>query len=169
MKQIILVAIMLALISCNPLRKMQRTEKTDSVTVDKSVISKSDNQILTGETNFVQTVIEFYHPIQLADPSVPKETPINPKHSAEEILPEALTYSHPPIKRIIRTEVSNNTEISETSDSLVSRDFQTGVISEISDKVVEKPPSSVITIRWIVIGIGCLLALFLVIKFRFFK
>lgn len=160
---------MLTMTSCNPLRRMQRTEKTDSSTVDKSIISKSDNKILSGETNFVQTVIEFHHPIHVAKPETPEEHTAEQKEFIDGLLTEATTYNHPPIKRIIRTEVSSNTEISETSDSLVNRDFQNGVISEISEKVVEKPPSSVIAIRWIVIGIGCLLALFLVIKIRFFK
>lgn len=167
MKNIIIAILILSMSSCNPLRRVQRTEKTDSLTIDKSIISKSEKTILTGESNFVQTVIEFYPPSQLTDRSVP-ETP-NEKQPTEEILSETLSISHPPIKRIIRTEVSQNTEISDTKDSVAHRDLQTGVVSELSEKVVEKPPPSVISLRWIVIGIGCLLALFIFIKFRFFK
>ncbi|MDL2319810.1 hypothetical protein LJC45_01615 [Alistipes sp. OttesenSCG-928-B03] len=177
---VILLLTVLLLTACNPLRRVQRNQKADSTTVDRSEIQKIVTDILKESGSFRQTVVEFYPPMNPglepsdygdSNPAPPvvlePSAPDIPKQSAERTEPPAVTP--PAVKRIVRTEINTESERTTTTDSMAHNDIHTTTHSELSDKVVEKPPATVTAIKWIVVGLVALLLIILILKFSKIK
>ena len=155
---------LLLTVSCNPLKRMQRTEKTETKLVDRSEIQKIVSEMLRQQGNMTQTVIEFYPAVDL--PQLPTREDEKQKPNMEEIVSEPLVIKPPPVRRIVRTEISTNTERRTTTDSTAHRNIDTVIRNELADEVVEKPPSSVMVIRCIVAGLTLALVIIILLKFR---
>ncbi len=156
--KILLLAVLL-LAACSPLRRTQRNQKADSTATDRSEIRKAVTDILRESGTFSQTVVEFYPPQPGADA-------VRPEPSAET--PTVPATPAPAVKRIVRTDITASKEQTTTVDSVARNDIAVHVKSDISDKVVEKPPAGVSAIKWVAVGLVALLLLFLLIKFRRF-
>ena len=155
---------LLLTVSCNPLKRAQRAGRTDAKSVDKSEIQKIGSEMLRQQSNMTQTVIEFYPPVE--PPQHPAPDDEKQKPSKDEVMPEPLVIKPPPVRRIVRTEVSTNTDKQTTTDSTAHRNIDTVIRNELADEVVEKPPSSVIAIRWIVAGLALVMVIIILLKFR---
>lgn len=184
MKKISVILLLAALLltACNPLRRVQRNQKADSTTVDRSEIQKIVTDIIRESGTLSQTIIEYYPPIIqeqsdgrvsifpeknviIVQPDFPASDSLN--QPAEHAVP--LTITPPAVKRIIKTEISTASERVTTTDSVARSDIHTTAHSELEEKVVEKPPSSVLAIKWIAIGLIALLLLILILKFSKFR
>lgn len=165
---IFLLAVLL-FTACNPLRRVQRNQKADSTTVDQSEIRKVVTDILRESGAFSQTIIEYYPPgVMVMPPDQPEPyvpLPVDLQATATE--PPSVTP--PVIKRVVHTEIKTEAERTTTTDSLANNDIHTTIHSELSDKVVEKPPATVTAIKWIVVGLVALLLLILILKFSKIK
>lgn len=160
----ILLLSLLLLAGCNPLRRMQSNQKVDSTTVDRSEIHKIVTDILRESGTLSQTVVEFYPP---GNTPPPAERPEPPGDKA--ILAEPTTVTPPAIRRIVKTEISTESERTITTDSTANNDIRTVAHSELSDKVVEKPPATVQAIKWIAVGLVALLLVIVILKFSKIK
>ena len=159
----------LLLTACNPLRKIQRNQKADSTIVDRSEIRKVVTDILHESGTLTQTVVEFYTPnvTRLEGNKDPEPLVDN----VDVALP-AITQSKtqlPAIKRVVRTEITTEVEKASTTDSLAHNDIKTQTYSELSEKVVEKPPAGVMTVKWIAVGLVALLLIIVILKFSKIK
>ena len=155
--RLLLLSVLLPIIctSCHTLRKIQSSRHTDSVAVDHSDIHKTVTEVAKEQGTIVQTIVEYYPPVAVAptEPSAPAP---------------ATTTRPPAIKRIIHTEIATGREQAITTDSTVHNDIATHVETATSDKIVEKPPASTLTVKWVAIGLIALLMIFILIKFRRF-
>ena len=168
---IILLLAVVLLSACSPLRKAQRTQKADSATLDRSEIRKAVTDILRESGTLSQTVVEFYPPPAIpsadkptADSSVPAA--VNPDAGLAARQPPTPA---PAIKRIVRTEINTEAERITSTDSAAHNDIRATVRSELEDKVAEKPPSSVMAIKWIAAGLIALLLIIVILKFSGIK
>lgn len=168
---LILLLSLLLLAGCHPLRKAQSNQKVDSATVDRSEIHKIVTDILRESGSLSQTVIEFYPPT-VAPPAGNKDPDESaPATGNDTALPgtESPKPSSPAIKRIVRTEINTESERTTTTDSTANNNIRSELHNELSEKMVEKPPSSVIAIKWIAIGLIALLLILVILKFTRFK
>ena len=156
----ILLLSVLLLAGCNPLRRLQSNQKVDSTTIDRSEIRKVVTDILHETGSLSQTIIEFYPPENTAPPADRPEPPPGIQATAVE----PLQATPPAVKRIVRTEINTQAERTTTTDSLANNDIRTQMHSRLSDKVVEKPPSSVMTVKWIAVGLVALLLIIVILK-----
>lgn len=147
-----LLILAVLLTACSPLKRVQRSEKIDSVVVDKSVTEQHTENTYKGEGTLVQTVIEFYRPME-SELSLDK-----PK------MPVAANPSKQPVKRIVVTKIEAKAEAKELRDSTVRNDIHTTVEQNTAEKVVEKPPVAVAWIKWAAIALGVILLIIIVIK-----
>jgi len=168
---ILLLAVLL-LTACNPLRKIQRNQKADSTIVDRSEIRKVVTDILHESGTLTQTVVEFYPPNAGSEPRIltgsepMSPTPVGPDVKGFIIPTQAPA---PAVKRVVRTEITAESEKTTTTDSLAHNDIRTQAHSELSEKVVEKPPAGVMTVKWIAVGLVALLLIIVILKFSKIK
>lgn len=160
---ILLLAVFL-LTACNPLRRVQRNQKADSTTVDRSEIQKIVTDILKESGSLSQTVIEFYPPVVHIPPIGNPEPDNSVPADIQAIAAEPVAVTPPAVKRIVQTDIRTEAERTTTTDSMSRNDIHTTVHSELSDKVVEKPPATVAAIKWIGIGLVALLLLIVILK-----
>lgn len=165
---VILLLAVLLLTACNPLRRVQRNQKADSTVVDRSEVQKIVTDILKESGSFSQTVVEFYPPVVLPPAGNPEPDKSMPA-DIQAIVAEQPTVTPPAIKRIVKTEIRTEAERTTTTDSMAHNDIHTTTHSELSDKVVEKPPATVTAIKWIVVGLVALLLIILTLKFSKIK
>lgn len=158
---------LLVLTSCNPLRKVQRTEKVDTAITDRSEIHKIVNEVIREQGKFLQTIIEFYPPV--ITPVVPEPRDIDGGGELSQALPSTSPQAPPdqPVKRIITTEISHERDHRIDVDSTAHNDIQSTAHTDVVEKINEKPPPSVMWIKWVAIALLALLGL--VILFKFFR
>lgn len=142
-----ILLLLLLLCSCSPLKKLQRSVKTDSVTVDRSIIEQHSETQYRDEGILTQTIIEFYPPSDSVAVELPK-----------------LKFTLP-IKRIVQTKLETKTEASQVKDSTVRADITTKTTAQTTEKVDEKPPAAVSWIKWVAIALGSTLLIIIIIKF----
>ncbi|CDN30244.1 hypothetical protein BN938_0137 [Mucinivorans hirudinis] len=152
MKNLLLI-IMAILCSCSPLKHVKRSEKIDSVAVDRSVAQQHTESTYRGEGVLTQTVVEFYHPMEV-------EVPID-----KPIIPTTTDPVKQPVKRIIVTKIEAKAEAQQIKDSTVQNNIEVALTRESAEKVVEKPPAAVSWIKWAAIALGIILLIILAIKF----
>lgn len=162
----ILLRAVLLLAGCNPLRKIQRNQKADSTIVDRSEIRKVVTDILKESGTLTQTLVEFYPPVVLPPEGNRDQQPGSDEAAALPATEQQANSSPPAIKRIVHTEIAAQAERTTTTDSTAHNDIRSNIRSELSDEVVEKPPSSVSAIRWIAIGLVALLLIIVALKIR---
>ena len=156
----ILLLSVLLLAGCNPLHRLQSNQKVDSTTIDRSEIRKVVTDILRESGSLSQTIIEFYPPENAAPPADRPE----PLPGIQAVAVEPSQATPPAVKRVVRTEINTQAERTTTTDSTAHNDIRTQMHSRLSDKVVEKPPSSVMAIKWIVVGLVALLLIIVILK-----
>lgn len=139
---------LLLLCSCSPLKKMQRSEKKDSVVIDKTVTELVRNEVEKQIGSLSQTIVEFYPP---------QELPIIVARDSTK--PVAV-----PIKRIIHTEINTQSDKLTVTDSIVQQNIQTQVKTDATEQIVEKPPAAVSWIKWATIALIVILIILIVIK-----
>ena len=163
---------MLLLTACNPLRKIQRNHKADSTVVDRSEIRKVVTDILHESGTLTQTVVEFYPPNAGSEPrTLIGFEPMSPTPVGPDVK-EPITPTQDPapaVKRIVRTDITASKELKTTTDSLAHNDIRTQANSELSEKVVEKPPAGVMTVKWTAVGLVALLLIIVILKFSKIK
>ena len=84
----------------------------------------------------------------------------------EPLRVQTITQTAPAVWRIVRTEIAADAERLTATDSTVRNDIHTRRQSEQVDEVVEKPPSSVMAVKWIAVGLIALFLLLLILKFK---
>ncbi|WP_158228493.1 hypothetical protein [Parabacteroides provencensis] len=147
---------LLLLCSCSPLKRIQRSEKKDSVVVDKTVTELIRNEVERQIGSLSQTIVEFYPP---------QEFPIIDKPQEVKIRSDSTVAISPlPIKRIIRTEINTQSDKSSVTDSIVHQNIQTQVKTDVAEQIVEKPPAAVSWIKWAAIALVVILIILIVIK-----
>lgn len=171
---ILLLLAVLLLTACNPLRRVQRNQKADSTVVDQSEIRKVVTDILRESGAFTQTIVEFYPPVNPGlDPAAgnrqPKQPVQNSGNDVALLAAEQPNPTPPAIKRIVHTEITAESERTTTTDSLAHNDIHTQAHSELSEKVVEKPPAGTMTVKWIAVGLVALLLIIVILKFSKIK
>jgi hypothetical protein len=181
---LLLLLPILLLAACSPLRRTQRHRQVDSTAVDRTEIRKAVHDILRESGTLSQTVVEFYQPVAAPTVILPPATP--PKRGKDELRPappdgkldvdggaalppeanitEPPKPQHPPVKRIVRTEIATERERKTATDSTAHNNIRTEVQSELSDKVTEKPPAVTATIKWIAIALVAIAAIVLLLK-----
>ena len=149
-KTILLLALMLFVAACSPLRKTQRHSITDSTSLDRSEIRKAITDVLHEWGMLSQTVVEFYPPTitpsaELPEPqsAIPDSIFADPPRQRE-----APPATAPAVRRIVRTEIAADAERLTTTDSTVRNDIHVRRQGEQKEKVVEKPPPSVMAGKW---------------------
>jgi hypothetical protein len=162
---LLLTALLIA--ACSPLRQTQRNQKRDSTTLDRSEIRKVVHDILRESGTLSQTVVEFYPPtntLSFAPQVVPPATDSGAALPQVADIVETPKTPAPSVKRIIHTEIASEREQQTTTDSMAHNNIHTEVQSELSDKVVEKPPAATSTLKWIAIALVAIAAIILLIK-----
>lgn len=170
-KTILLLVLMLLAAACSPLRKTQRHSTTDSTSLDRSEIRKAITDILHEWGTLSQTVVEFYPPTitppaellkpQSAIPdSIFADTP-----RQREVSPATAQA----VRRIVRTEIAADAERLTTTDSTVRNDIHVQRQGEQKEKTVEKPPPSVMAVKWIAVGLIALFLLLLILKIKILR
>lgn len=151
--------------SCNPLRKAQRTEKVDATVTDRSEIRKIVNEAIREQGKLVQTVIEFYPPA--ITPAAPEPRDIDDGGELSPAIPSTSPQAPPdqPVKRIITTEITHERDHRIDADSTAHNDIQSTAHTDVVEKINEKPPPSVMWIKWVAIGLLAVLGLFVFFKF----
>ena len=163
-KTILLLVLMLFASACSPLRKTQRHRVMDSTSLDRSEIRKAVTDVLHEWGTLSQTIVEFY------PPSVVQPTGI-PKPSVPDTAQVARAPQEPPapaqaVRRIVRTEIATETERLTRADSMAQNDIHTRRQSAMDEDVAEKPPPSVMAVKWIAVGLVSLFLLLLILKFK---
>lgn len=150
MRWLLFLAVMIT--ACSPLKRMQRSEKVNSVVVDKSIAQQHIENRYKGEGVLTQTVIEFYHPMEVALPTE---------------LPKVPTTADPPkqpVKRIITTKIEAKAEATQIKDSTSHTDREVAITKDTAEKVVEKPPAAVSWIKWAAVALGIILLILIILK-----
>ena len=75
----------------------------------------------------------------------------------------------PAVRRIVRTEIAADVERLTTTDSTVRNDIHVTHQGEQKEKVVEKPPPSVMAVKWIAVGLIALFLLLLILKIKILR
>lgn len=147
---------LLLLCSCSPLKRIQRSEKTDSVVVDKTVTELVRNEVEKQIGSLSQVIVEFYPPQELPIISKSQEVRIRSDSTVSVI--------SPPIKRIIHTEINTQSDKSSVTDSIVHQNIQTQVKTDATEQIAEKPPAAISWIKWTAIALIVILIILIVIK-----
>lgn len=151
MRWILLFIVLLS--ACSPLKRIQRSEKKDSVVVDKTVTELVRTEIEKQIGSLSQTVVEFYPPQEL--PIIISPTPKNYDDSTKFVVP---------IKRIVHTEINTQSDKSTVIDSTIHQNIQTQVKTDVAEQIAEKPPAAVSWIKWAAISLFVILIILIVIK-----
>lgn len=146
MRWILLFIVLLS--ACSPLKRIQRSEKKDSVVVDKTVKELVRTEIEKQIGSLSQTIVEFYPPQEL------------PVIVARDSTKPVVT----PVKRIIRTEINTQSDKSTVIDSIVHQDVSTQVKTDATEQIAEKPPAAVSWMKWAAISLIVILIILIVIK-----
>lgn len=167
-KTILLLALMLFVAACSPLRKTQRHSITDSTSLDRSEIRKAVTDMLHEWGTLSQTVVEFYPPTITPPAELPEPQSAIPDSIFADTprQREAPPATAPAVRRIVRTEIAADAERLTTTDSTVRNDIHVRRQGEQKEKVVEKPPPSVMAVKWIAVGLIALFLLLLILKFK---
>lgn len=146
MRWILLFIVLLS--ACSPLKRIQRSEKKDSVVVDKTVTELVRTEVEKQIGSLSQTIVEFYPP---------QEFPvIVARDSTKPVVA--------PVKRIVRTEINTQSDKSAVTDSIVHQDVNTQVKTDTTEQIAEKPPAAVSWIKWVAIALIVILIILIVIK-----
>lgn len=146
MRWILLFIVLLS--ACSPLKRIQRSEKKDSVVVDKTVTELVRTEVEKQIGSLSQTIVEFYPPQELPV--------IVARDSTKPVVA--------PVKRIVRTEINAQSDKSAVTDSIVHQNIETQVKTNIAEQIAEKPPAAVSWIKWAVIALVVILIILIVIK-----
>lgn len=146
---------LLLLCSCSPLKQIQRSEKKDSVVVDKTVTELVRNEVEKQIVSLSQTIVEFYPRQELPTISIPDH-----KDHSDSLSPKVVA----PIKRIVRTEINTQSNRATTTDSTVHQNIETHVKTDLAEQIAEKPPAAVSWIKWVAIALVVILIILIVIK-----
>lgn len=170
-KTILLLALMLLAAACSPLRKTQRHSTTDSTSLDRSEIRKAITDVLYEWGTLSQTVVEFYPPTISPPAELPEPLSAIPDSIFADTprQREAPPVTAPAVRRIVRTEIASDVERLTTRDSTVRNDIHVRHHSEQKEKVVEKPPPSVMAVKWIAVGLIALFLLLLILKIKILR
>lgn len=147
---------LLLLCSCSPLKRIQRSEKTDSVVVDKTVTELVRNEVEKQIVSLSQTIVEFYPPQELPIIGKPQEVKIRSDSTKSTVVV--------PIKRIIHTDIKTQSNKSTVTDSIVQENIQTQVKTDATEQIAEKPPAAVSWIKWAAIALIVILIILTIIK-----
>lgn len=146
MRWILLFIVLLS--ACSPLKRIHRSEKKDSVVVDKTVTELVRTEVEKQIGSLSQTIVEFYPP---------QEFPvIVARDSTKPVVA--------PVKRIVRTEINTQSDKSAVTDSTVHQNIQTQVKTAVAEQIAEKPPAAVLWIKWVAIALIVILIILIVIK-----
>lgn len=137
MRWILLFIVLLS--ACSPLKRVQRSEKKDSVVIDRTVTELVRNEVERQIGSLSQTIVEFYPPQELPAISITDR-----KVHSDSVSPKVVA----PIKRIVRTEINTQSDKSSVTDSIVHQNIQTQVKTDVAEQIVEKPPAAVSWIKW---------------------
>ena len=170
-KTILLLVLMLLVVACSPLRKTQRHSITDSTSLDRSDIHKAVIDVLHEWGKLSQTVVEFYPPTITppAELSEPQSAIPDSIFADTPRQREALPATAPAVRRIVRTEIAADAERLTIIDSTVRNDIHVRQQGEQKEKAVEKPPPSVMVVKWIAVGLIALFLLLLILKFKILR
>lgn len=152
MRWILLFIVLLS--ACSPLKQVQRSEKKDSVVVDKTVTELVKTEIEKQIGSLSQTIVEFYPPQEL--PIIISPTPKNYDDSTK--------FVAVPIKRIVHTEINTQSDKSTVIDSIVQQNVETQVKTDVAEQIAEKPPAVVSWMKWAAIALVVILIILIVIK-----
>ncbi|WP_143813343.1 hypothetical protein [Parabacteroides provencensis] len=153
MRWILLFIVLLS--ACSPLKRIQRSEKKDSVVIDKTVTELVRNEVEKQIGSLSQTVVEFYPPQELPTINIP-----SPKVQSDSVNPKVVA----PIKRIVRTEINTQSDKSTVTDSTVHQNIQAQVKTDVVEQIAEKPPAVVSWMKWAAIALIVILIILIVIK-----
>lgn len=170
-KTILLLALMLLAAACSPLRKTQCHSITDSTSLDRSEIRKAITDMLHEWGTLSQTVVEFYPPMITPLAELPEPLSAIPDSIFADMprQREAPPVTVPAVRRIVRTEIAADVERLTTTDSTVRNDIHVRHQGEQKEKVVEKPPPSVMAVKWIAVGLIALFLLLLILKIKILR
>lgn len=146
MRWILLFIVLLS--ACSPLKRIQRSEKKDSVVVDKTVTELVRTEVEKQIGSLSQTIVEFYPP---------QELPVI-------VIGDSTKPVVTPVKRIVRTEINTQSDKSTITDSIVHQDVNTQVKTDATEQIAEKPPVAVSWIKWAAIALIVILIILIVIK-----
>lgn len=146
MRWILLFIVLLS--ACSPLKRIQRSEKKDSVVVDKTVTELVRTEIEKQIGSLSQAIVEFYPPQELPV--------IVARNSTKPVVT--------PVKRIVRTEINTQSDKFTVTDSIVHQDVNTQVKTDATEQIAEKPPVAVSWIKWVAIFLIVILIILIVIK-----
>ena len=153
MRWILLFIVLLS--ACSPLKRIQRSETKDSAVIDKTVTELVRNEVEKQIGSLSQTIVEFYPPLELPAISIPDR-----KVHSDSLSPKVVA----PIKRIIRTEINTQSDKLTITDSTVRQNIQTQVKTDLTERIVEKPPAAISWIKWVAIALVVILIILIVIK-----
>ena len=151
MRWLLILAVMIT--ACSPLKRMQRSERIDSVVVDKSVAQQHIESTYRSDGVLTQTVVEFYHPMEI-------EIPID-----KPIIPTTANPPKQPVKRIITTKIEAKAEVKEVRDSTFHADREVATTKDVVEKIIEKPPAAVSWLKWAAIALGIILLIIIILKY----
>lgn len=134
--------------ACSPLKRIQQSEKKDSVVVDKTITELVRTEVEKQIGSLSQTIVEFYPPQELPV--------IVARDSTKPVVA--------PVKRIVRTEINTKSDKSTVTDSIVHQDVNTQVKTDATEQIAEKPPVAVSWIKWVAISLIVILIILIVIK-----
>lgn len=146
MRWILLFIVLLS--ACSPLKRIQRSEKKDSVVVDKKVTELVRTEVEKQIGSLSQTIVEFYSPQELPV--------IVARDSTKPVVA--------PVKRIVRTEINTQSDRATAIDSTSHQNIQMQVKTDVAEQIAEKPPAAVSWIKWAAIALIVILIILIVIK-----
>lgn len=160
MRQLLtLVIIFIAVSSCSPLRKVQQTRHTDTVVSDSMLTKLVREEVSRSLQSFRQVEVEFFPPSDSV------------KSLPESFKPAEASFTNPspvqPVKRIVMTSLSTQTENISNADSTVTLTHDQLTEEDTKTSTSEKPSEGLHWFRCVVILLGMILLLIIIIKIRF--
>lgn len=144
------------LCACSPLKKIEQTTHTDSVSTRDDLTDLIREEIEQRFGTLRQTVVEFYPP---------GETPLLPD-TILAILPPPKIPAHQPVKRIIYTETSTRVDKAALTDSISRSRINTAARRDTTVQTEEKSSNGVAWLKWAAALAGMLLLVLLFLKIR---
>ena len=142
MKLIYCFALTITVVGCSPLRNVQ-TEKHTAVNIADTTLTKLVRQEIERNIGRLsQTVVEYYPPTEL-----PFSTDTLPAMVAR---PQKIPQPRQPVKRIIKTEYTTQSDRHTTTDSLSHSRINTAARNDEQTAVDEKPNTTVSTSLYII-------------------
>lgn len=153
MKWLVILAVVIT--ACSPLKRVQRSENTESTVNDKTVTELIKNEVEKRIGSLSQTIVEFYPPVS---PVASDSGTVTAVGTSPKITPQ------PPVKRIVHTEISTQADRYTATDSTVKNNINTVQHSDTTEKVVEKPPATVTWMKWAAVALGVILLIIIALK-----